>query len=291
MLIIGHQHEITFKVQVMGTSAEPTARLCLETTPELCFPARNLGDHWSASATIPSDFQPGSYRLRVEVMVNNRHFVPVAKSVDLVYQDQPVGVPVEPHPDVPMPEPVVHAPVPVVELPVEFPAEEPVKEAEASLPAPVEEKITLAPPPAPVKKERQPLNIFQMVADKEPTPVRPIRLPVVESKTTVEVNKPEMPKVSALDLVKAAPKADLGALQKVAESKSVKKFAPIVTPLPKPGTTKPVEVKVKLGDITKIAEKKEPKPVKKTAPRKTQPVLEMKTGSHVKLIKDKIIYE
>ncbi len=81
---IGHTNDVKFRVNVMGTSAEATARVILCTNPQLSFPAEKVGDEWSAHVRIPESIEPGSYDMKVEVMVGNRHFTPLTKSIELV---------------------------------------------------------------------------------------------------------------------------------------------------------------------------------------------------------------
>lgn len=82
-MLIGQTNDVKFRVNVMGTGAEATARVVLGTDPQLVFPATKSGDQWSASIKIPEAVEPGSYEMKVEVMVGNRHFTPLTKSVDL----------------------------------------------------------------------------------------------------------------------------------------------------------------------------------------------------------------
>jgi hypothetical protein len=67
----------------MGTSADATARVVLCTIPQLSFPAEKVGSEWSAAIALPESVIPGSYDMKVEVMVGNRHFTPLTKRVDL----------------------------------------------------------------------------------------------------------------------------------------------------------------------------------------------------------------
>jgi hypothetical protein len=82
-MIIGQSNKITFKVNVMGTSQEPTVRVILDTSPALTFNAHKLGTEWQADIDLPASTKPGSYDLKVEVMVGNRHFSPLTKKVAL----------------------------------------------------------------------------------------------------------------------------------------------------------------------------------------------------------------
>ncbi len=270
MLTIGQHHDVTFKVNVMGTQAEPKARLVLGTHPELSFPAVKTGDIWMATLRIPSDMEAGSYPMRVEVVVNNRHFTPLTKMVELVSVEQPAPVEAsqpEPEQTAEPVEPVEAAPAEVSTDEIPFVAAvEPQDEAQPQAAAPR-------------------ISIIQMVADREKK-----ELPVAEEAPT----KMELPAFVAAPIgikpvvVPAAP--ELAALQKVAEVPAPKRFAPVVTPLPKPEDVKPAPIKVKLGDIIKVAENIEPK--NPPQPRKkTKPVVELKAELPIKLVKGDIIYE
>lgn len=138
--VIGQQSEVSFAVNVMGTSAEPTCRAILETFPELGFPCHRVGDRWATTVAVPFNLRPGTYKLRVEVILNNRLFTPFSK---------PVEVSASP----------VTAEVSVTELPtvVDQEAKPEVMElpAEVDLPVPDDvkfEEVEAAEPPAPVQK-------------------------------------------------------------------------------------------------------------------------------------------
>jgi hypothetical protein len=108
MLTIGDTHEITFKVNVMGTSAAPTVRLVFGTHPELGFHAHKQGEEWMAKVTVPHTVEPGDYPLRVEAVVNHRVFTPLTKMVTIVGADThthhvPSEEPLEDVIDTPMP--------------------------------------------------------------------------------------------------------------------------------------------------------------------------------------------
>lgn len=91
-MLIGQTNDVSFRVNVMGTSTEPKVRVLLSTSPELSFPAHKVGDEWKAAVKLPAAVEPGKYDLRVEVILNNRHFTPLTKSIELV---SPNAVPAE----------------------------------------------------------------------------------------------------------------------------------------------------------------------------------------------------
>jgi hypothetical protein len=112
-MLIGHTNEVKFRVNVMGTAADATARVILGTNPQLAFPAAKVGDEWMAYVKVPESVHPGTYEMKVEVMVGNRHFVPLTKNIEL--EGQAVAEPevaVEEAKAVPKEEPVE---VPVVD--------------------------------------------------------------------------------------------------------------------------------------------------------------------------------
>lgn len=270
MLTIGHNHDVTFKVSVMGTSAEPTARLVLGTIPELSFPATKTGDLWCANVRIPADMEAGSYPIRVEVIVNNRHFTPLVKQVELckvAAAEAPVSS-----------ETGVIEPQATADIPPDEVAAEPEEIAFTATIAPQDETQP--------KTDVPRISIIQMVADRERSDVKPVSEVGEASETPVQ---PHVAQTSIIDALVAAPKPELSSLQKVVEAPVAKAFAPVVTPLPKPTEATALPVKVKLSDVAKIAETKEPP--RKPTQKKQQPVVELKTGVPVRLVKGEIIYE
>ena len=124
-MLIGQTNDVKFKVNVMGTSAEATARVILCTNPQLSFPATKIGDDWTASVTVPEAIEPGSYDMKVEVMVGNRHFTPLTKKLELFGRNQIAAAVEEPVATEEAAEPIaepakeVVAPEAVAEAPVE----------------------------------------------------------------------------------------------------------------------------------------------------------------------------
>lgn len=127
-MLIGDTTNVSFRVNVMGTSIEPKVRVLLSTSPELSFPASKSGEEWKVSMNIPPSIEPGKYDLRVEVMLNNRHFTPLTKSIELVGKDAvpAAGWPVAQEVEAVQPEiaPVemAYEAAPVIEPVVEEPA-------------------------------------------------------------------------------------------------------------------------------------------------------------------------
>ena len=101
MLTVGQNHNVKFKVNVMGTTAEPRVRVILGTSPEYSFVANKDGDDWVSNLAVPAHLEPGSYDMRVEVHLNNRLFTPIHKKIDVqgISLPEPVkaaSVPMEP---------------------------------------------------------------------------------------------------------------------------------------------------------------------------------------------------
>ena len=83
MFQAGKANNVTFKVNVMGTSSAPNVRVVLGTDPEMSYPASNTSDDkWMATMMIPAEIE-GTYSMRVEVILNNRLFTPITKSVSI----------------------------------------------------------------------------------------------------------------------------------------------------------------------------------------------------------------
>jgi len=88
MLEIGKANEVKFKVGVNGTKAEPTVRLVIGNREhELGFAAEKLlggtDEDWYAEVKIPESMTAGEYDFRVEVIVNNRLFTPIKRTVEI----------------------------------------------------------------------------------------------------------------------------------------------------------------------------------------------------------------
>lgn len=155
--------EISFKVGVAGTSAQPqTVSIFLEKGDTgLSFAAKQQGDMWVAVVDRPGMiFGDGQVQMQVHVVVNNRLFVPFKSAADIYNDTAPTIQSVEP------------APQPTIELP---PEPEVTPQVELNLPLPVKtatesllKKLEPAKPPAPKKVEEkvQP----KVVARKVPKP-------------------------------------------------------------------------------------------------------------------------
>jgi hypothetical protein len=196
-MLIGQTNDVTFKVNVMGTSTDPKVKLVLNTTPEMSFPATKNGDSWHASVVVPDHVEPGKYSLRVEVVIGNRHFSPLTKSVKL--ELPPNMVPAAP---TPTPEPAVET---VPEAASVEAAEEP---AEIFLPEPVAPKA-----PRAKKMVKLPADLFSvenLMGSKTPVVIdrRPIiaRDPVITAMDPpIQMLEEKMPKKRIVELKHTLP--------------------------------------------------------------------------------------
>jgi hypothetical protein len=109
MLYANQLNHVTFRVNVAGSSTEPTARLIIGRVPELCFDAVKGDDGLFHVDMVPPGDLAGEQPLRVEVLLNSRLFVPLKHTVSVLDVDamlvQPVQLPVEPPVDLPL-EPI-----------------------------------------------------------------------------------------------------------------------------------------------------------------------------------------
>ena len=177
--------EISFKVGVAGTSAQPqTVSIFLEKGDTgLSFAAKQQGDMWVAIVDRPGMiFGDGQVQMQVHVVVNNRLFVPFKSAAD-IYNDAA--------PSIQSVEPTVQ---PTVELPPEPEATPPV---ELNLPLPVKtatesllRKLEPAKPPAPKKVEEkiQP----KVVARKVPKPAPKRERVVIEANGLLKSIEPQI---------------------------------------------------------------------------------------------------
>jgi hypothetical protein len=201
-MLIGQTTNIKFKVNVMGTSADPKVRVILGTKPELSFPAEKQGDEWAAELDIPASVASGKYDLRVEVMVGNRHFTPLTKQVELFGPEVVAAPNPTPEPARPPVQDVRHEePEEVEEAAVEAPAEVVAEEPVVQSPPPVvQRKITLPPdffksltaPSAPVKVEYQPIIAREAAHAAMDKPIKAVEPKKPKAKKLVEL-KHELP--------------------------------------------------------------------------------------------------
>lgn len=120
MLEIGKANAVKFQVGVNGTAAEPLVRVVLSLNGiDFGFPSeRVIGSNtdWFSEVKIPEDVVPGNYAFRVEVVINNRLFTPLKRTIAIGVKEPLVAArPPETLENAPVAEQVVIAQVkPVV---------------------------------------------------------------------------------------------------------------------------------------------------------------------------------
>lgn len=258
MILAGTTTQVSFKVNVLGTSAEPRVRVILGTTPELSFNATQVDDKWSVPLAVPATCAAGSYPLRVEVILNGRLFTPITKSIQI---DSTAGAPIE------------TAPAQAVQAPVVAPTQ-PV----AATPAPAQT------PPA----QPQTISLMSLVAAAKPDVQQTIEMPKVVAKMPKPVAK--LPKVAAPAPAVVAKPIELPPapeLQSLKVEATKRRFAPIRTPMPTSESVENKPVVVKMSDIDVAAEKFAVTPIQEV--RIDQPSMSAKTP--IKLVKEELFYE
>lgn len=253
MILAGTTTQVSFKVNVLGTSAEPRVRVILGTTPELSFNATQVDDKWSVPLAVPATCAAGSYPLRVEVILNGRLFTPITKSIQI---DSTAGASIE------------TAPAQVVQAPVVAPTQ------------------TVAAPPAPAQP--QTISLMSLVAAAKPDVQQTIEMPKVVAKMPKPVVK--LPKIAAPAPAVVAKPIELPPapeLQSLKVEATKRRFAPIRTPMPTSESVENKPVVVKMSDIDVAAEKFAVTPIQEV--RIDQPSMSAKTP--IKLVKEELFYE
>lgn len=82
-MIIGGTTQVSFKLDILGSTDSPKVRVALECSPEFVYYAHRTGELWTADINIPVTVSPGTYKLRIEVILGNRLFTPISKMVDV----------------------------------------------------------------------------------------------------------------------------------------------------------------------------------------------------------------
>jgi hypothetical protein len=209
-MIIGETTQVSFKLDIIGSTEFPKVKVALECSPELVYYAHKTGDRWTVDINVPIIVQPGTYKLRIDVILANRLFTPISKMVEVTTPEvevaQSVEVKSEPELTPAQPPVVDNSPAdtpPSVErksigLIRQFASEEigqverePKAEVAAGVKAP--EKKTIQLPP----------DLFaSLLVDATPKqkmtlPVKPTiqkeQAPVVENKKPREINKKKAP--------------------------------------------------------------------------------------------------
>lgn len=137
--------EVSFNVGITGTSSNPSAvSVVLEKDgTALSYAASKDGDEWKATIDKPGTvFGLGAVKLSINVVLNNRLFVPIKATADIFEDNSEEVLPTE-QPEVTPTE--VHA-EPETEVEV---APEEIKPQEVEV---TPEELPLVPAPAPIKK-------------------------------------------------------------------------------------------------------------------------------------------
>lgn len=197
-LIIGNPVVVSFKLDITGATETPKVRVILACSPELIFYASKVGDYWQAEVTAPVSATPGSCQLRIEVILNNRLFVPISKQVDIVspYVSMHVA-PVEPAPVEPTPAASVELTADTKEIqPAEIDFAVRAEEKQ-----PEKKKITLPP------------DLFKSIlnAESSPSPKLPVKPliprgePVEESSCEVKPKKQPKKRTPVVEIKQEIP--------------------------------------------------------------------------------------
>jgi hypothetical protein len=285
MLSAGQTQTVKFKVNVMGTSAEPRVRLILGTSPELSFAASKEQEHWVSSMQIPKHVEAGSYDMRVEVHLNNRLFTPINKKIEIKGFEGPAEV-------------VTPAAMPEVEAAVEAAVEskkteqKPV-EASPEIQEPTEPtdlpEPTLAAPEAHTDIVRDGAQTRRLMlditaADELPQKPKVVQLPKSITPPKAVKAKPvlqpvEQPKIE----VPAAPPMSL--LSTIAKTPAKLKLESKKPKAKVSVTATPIQIKISEIDASTTAEVSHLAELSPAKPLKT------KKTELVKLVKEELIYE
>jgi hypothetical protein len=257
MLKAGQTHNVKFKVNVMGTSAEPRVRVILGTTPELSFHATKEGDDWASNMEIPGHIAPGNYDMRVEVHLNNRLFTPINRKVDVqgIELAEPVkaaAVPTGPE-----------SPLPMAMKPPEAPKPEINNGA-------VQTRDLLHSIAMNDQGTSVSLGSTKIKAPEMPKVVS--KLPKIEPKVEEPIVTPEPATLSLLSKISKAPAAPM---KKRFEAKKV---------------TAPTPIRVKISEIDAVTTQEVAHIVEKCEPIKVARK-KAKAGTPVKLVKEQLFYE
>ena len=251
MFQAGKSNNMTFKVNVMGTSSTPSVRVVLGTDPEMSYPASNTtDDKWMATMMIPSGIE-GTYSMRVEVVLNNRLFTPITKSVTIGRAEAAAPTPNETtSPSVSTPD-------------------------KAAEPAPV--NMTREPiiprDPIVVPEDAEGATVAGDIASHSHVMTSPIRRII--------------PATIAIKMPTVIPKKTQGLsmLKSFADKPAKKMYERIVTDMPKPGDVSVTSSKLSIATVDAITA-----PIKiKIA--ETVKAAKPKKSSTIKLIKEQLFYE
>lgn len=266
MLQAGHTTNVSFKVNVMGTSTDPKVRLILGTTPELSFAAsKGEGDTWGAEVLVPKFIDAGSYDFRVEVVLNNRLFTPLNKKIEIASGVQPeVQMAVQPEVEAPAEPAVQTVPEPEVQMAVQPEVEVP----RSSFSTPL-------------------MTVITAQDEKVQKPTAP-EMPRVQAKMPKIVPKVEAPAQESITTI-LPPAPQLSLLKNVAEKPAKRVYERIKTAMPKPGSVKIEPIRIHISEIDSVTTKVASHVVEAVKAAKV-PMKPLKSKSVVRLVKEDLFY-
>ena len=253
MFQAGKSNNVTFKVNVMGTSSTPSVRVVLGTDPEMSYPASNTADDkWMATMMIPNEIE-GNFSMRVEVVLNNRLFTPITRSVTIGRAEAAAPTPNETtSPSVPTPDKAVEpAPVNVIK-------HEPILRRD----------------PIVVPEDAEGATVAGDIASHSHVMASPIRR-VIPATIAVKMPTAIVPKKTQ----------GLSMLKSFASKPAKKMYERIVTDMPKPSEVSVTSTKLSIASVDAITAPVKIKIVE------TIKAAKPKKSSTIKLIKEQLFYE
>ncbi len=253
MFQAGKSNQVTFKVNVMGTSSTPTVRVVLGTDPEMSYPASHtVEDKWMAVMMIPEHVE-GTYSMRVEVVLNNRLFTPITKSVTIGRAEAAAPTPNETtSPSVPTPPEAVE------------PAPDTVRKYE-----PILQRDPIVVP----EDAGATASVAADVASNPTKAMPPLRRIIPEP---IVIKQPPAPKKTQ----------GLSMLKSFADKPAKKMHERIVTDMPRPGGAK-TPITVNIASVDAITGPTKAKITETIKSAKSKP----KANASIKLIKEQLFYE
>lgn len=83
MLHSGADNELTFNLELTGSTVAPTVRVVLYVVPTLMFSAKHVENNvWAVNIRLP-EVASGSYKIEIETIIGNRLFVPLSEQIDV----------------------------------------------------------------------------------------------------------------------------------------------------------------------------------------------------------------
>ena len=256
MFQAGKSNNVTFKVNVMGTSSTPSVRVVLGTNPEMSYPASSTSDDkWMATMMIPEGIE-GTYSMRVEVVLNNRLFTPITKSVTISPAEATAPTPNQ------TTSPAVSTPDAAVEL---APDNIVMPQVVAKMPDLLKD----------VAEDADGATVAGDIASNTAKMAQPIRR-IIPKTIVVQQSfaKPAVKQTVGLSMLKS-----------FAEKPAKKMYERLVTDMPKPGSVAVTTSKLSIASVDAITG---PAKIKIT---ETVKAAKSKKTSMIKLIKEQLFYE